>query len=69
MTRTAREVRTIQERLQFLADRPQLRRQLGYGRVAITAPYSDSRRPTERGRMDNMSYRCDQDRNYAAGLL
>ena len=67
MTRT--EIRALQEQLQLLADRPQLRRRLGYGLVAITAPYADSRRPTADGRMDNRSYRADQDRNYAAGLL
>ncbi len=69
MRRTPQEIRLIQEHLQLIADRPQLRRRLGYGRVAITAPYADSRRPTAGGRMDNRSYYNDQDRNYAAGLL
>jgi hypothetical protein len=69
MTRTPREVRAIQEQLQLLADRPQLRNRLGYGRAAAITPYADSRRPTADGRMDYRSYSADQDRNYAAGLL
>lgn len=68
-SRTQREVRTIQEQLQVLADHPQLRHRLGYGRVSVEAPYADSRRPNSNGRMDFMSYCRDQDRNYAAGLL
>jgi hypothetical protein len=68
----AREIRIIQADLQLLADRPQLRRKRGYGRVSAEAPYADSRRPTDpRGgyRIDNRPRAGDADRNYAAGLL
>lgn len=67
--RTPEEVRAIFDQLQQLADCPQLRHRLGYARVTAQAPYADSRRPNGNGRMDNMSYRRDQDRNYAGGLL
>lgn len=67
--RTPEEVRAILEQLQLLADRPDLRHRLGYARVTAQAPYADSRRPTNNGRMDNRSYSTDQNRNYAAGLL
>ena len=67
--RTPGEVRAVLDQLQVLADRPQVRHRLGYARVTAQAPYADSRRPTENGRMDFMSYYRDQDRNYAAGLL
>jgi hypothetical protein len=73
--RTTREIRALQEQLQLLADRPQLRHRLGYGRVNTTAPYADSRRSTDsndgsrRYVMDNRSRAGDNDRNYAAGLL
>ena len=73
--RTPDEVRAILDELQLVADNPQLRRRLGYGRVAVTAPYADSRRPTDasdRSRRSMADYRDpsrDRDRNYAAGLL
>jgi hypothetical protein len=70
--RTSSEVRAILEQLQLLADRPQLRHRLGYGRVTTKAPYADSRRPTDprQGwRIDNRSRKGDQDSNYAVGLL
>lgn len=70
--RTPREVRAILEQLQLLADRPQLRHRLGYGKVRTEAPYADSRRPTDpRGgyRIDYRSRSCDQENNYATGLL
>lgn len=70
--RTSGEVNAILEQLQLLADRPQLRQTLGYGRVSATAPYADSRRrtdPRNRRGMDYTSPKRDQERNYAAGLL
>jgi hypothetical protein len=70
--RTPGEVHAIMEQLQLLADRPQLRHQLGYARVSANAPYADSRRRTDPRRgwgMDYTSPKCDQNRNYAAGLL
>lgn len=69
--RTSREVRAILDQLQLLADRPQLRHRLGYGRVSAKAPYADSRRPTDPREygIDYSSPSRDKQRNYAAGLL
>ena len=70
--RTPREIRAIQDQLQLLADRPQLRHRLGYARVSVAAPYLDSRRSTDPragNRADCRTYRRDQEANYAAGLL
>lgn len=73
--RSPGEVRAILDQLQLIADNPQLRKRLGYGRVSLTAPYADSRRPTDAGdrtRRFMADYRgrsSDRDRNYAAGLL
>ena len=73
--RTPDEIRAIQEQLQLLADNPQLRHRLGYRRVSTTAPFADSRRPTDaddrnrRHIMDVAGRTSDRERNYAAGLL
>jgi hypothetical protein len=73
--RTAREVRALLDQLQLLADSPQLRHRLGYGRVSVQPPFADSRRPTDpddgsrRYVMDNSGRDSDRERNYAAGLL
>jgi hypothetical protein len=73
--RTPSEIRAIQEQLQLLADSPQLRRRLGYGRVTTAAPFADSRRPTDpkdasrRYAADYTNPNSDRNRNYAAGLL
>jgi hypothetical protein len=73
--RTGSEVRVLLDRLQMLADNPQLRHRLGYARVSVEMPFSDSRRPTDPrdgSRLWVMDYGFsarDADRNYAAGLL
>jgi hypothetical protein len=73
--RTEGDIRTAQEQLQLLADSPQLRHRLGYGRVSVELPFADSRRATDptdgsyRSVMDYSSPARDADRNYAAGLL
>jgi hypothetical protein len=73
--RTPREVRALLDQLQVLADCPQLRHRLGYGRVSVQPPFADSRRPTDpddgsrRYVMDNSGRNSDRERNYAAGLL
>lgn len=73
--RTAREIASLQEQLQVLADSPQLRHRLGYSRVSVALPFADSRRPTDptdgsrQWVMDYAFSARDADRNYAAGLL
>jgi hypothetical protein len=70
-----RRIRATLDELQRLADDPQLRHRRGYSRVSVELPFSDSRRPTDPqdgSRLWVMDYRsrgCDNDRNYAAGLL
>jgi hypothetical protein len=74
--RTRGEIAAILEQLQLLADDPQLRHRLGYGRLsAADLPFADSRRPIDprdgyRWRLaDIAAHNRDADENYGRGLL